>query len=202
MITSLALLFLVSSAAPSGGAAPDAGVKAGAAEVVRAEAAAKPAVEAEAKVVTGGALAADPKLAAEPEIPKAEPPELAAEELNLGWTLVRTLVVLRLVIGLAYLVLNVGLRRLLGIKQAVGANIVTILERVPLDQKRALFVIEAAGEVLLIGGADGNLSLISKLDPAAVEKVRAAAPPSVRVQLSPLVQKLLGRKDPLPPTKP
>jgi flagellar biogenesis protein FliO len=144
----------------------------------------------------------EPKLVAEPEIPRAEPPELAADELNLGWTLVRTLVVLGLVIGLAYLVLNVGLRRLLGIKQAVGANIVTILERVPLDQKRALFVIEAAGEVLLIGGADGNLSLISKLDPAQVEKVRAAAPPSVRVQLSPLVQKLLGRKDPLPPTKP
>jgi flagellar biogenesis protein FliO len=77
---------------------------------------------------------------------------------------------------------------------------VTVLERVPLDQKRSLFVVEAAGEVLLVGGGDGSLSLISKLDRAEVDKLRAAAASSRGpAQLSPFLQKLLGRKDVPPP---
>jgi flagellar biogenesis protein FliO len=148
---------------------------------------------------SAGAPVVVPTLVPEPELPKSEPPELAAEELNLGWALVRTVVVLGLVIGLAYLILNVGLRKLLGIRPSVGAKIVTILERVTLDQKRSLFVIEAAGEVLLVGGAEGTLALISKLDAAEVARLRAASPPESAVQLSPLLQKLLGRKD-VPPS--
>jgi flagellar biogenesis protein FliO len=77
---------------------------------------------------------------------------------------------------------------------------VSVLERVTLDQKRSLFVVEAAGEILLVGGGDGSLSLISKLDRAEVDKLRAASP-SQPLQLSPFLQKLLGRKDaPPPPT--
>lgn len=136
----------------------------------------------------------------EPEIPRSEPPELAAEDLNLGWTLARTMLVLAMVIALAWLTLNVGLRRLMGIRPTVGTNLVSVLERVTLDQKRSLFVVEAAGEILLVGGGDGSLSLISKLDRAEVDKLRAANP-NQPVQLSPLLQKLLGRKDaPPPPT--
>lgn len=135
----------------------------------------------------------------EPEIPRSEPPELAAEELNLGWTLFRTMLVLAMVVALAWLTLNVGLRRLLGIKPVVGTSMVTVLERVTLDQKRALFVVEAAGEVLLVGGGDGALSLISKLDRAEVDRLRAASAASAPVQLSPFLQKLLGRKAPPAP---
>jgi flagellar biogenesis protein FliO len=100
-----------------------------------------------------------------------------------------------MVIMLVYLTLNVGLRKLLGIKPPVGTAIVTVLERVALDQKRALFVVEAAGEVLLVGGSDHNLSLISKLDAAEVAKLRAAKPSQPAVLSSPLLQKLLGRRD-------
>lgn len=137
---------------------------------------------------------------AEPEIPRSVPPELEGGDLDLGWTLLRTMLVLAMVVLLAWLTLNVGLRRLLGIRPVVGTRLVTVLERVPLDQKRALFVVEAAGEVLLIGGGDGALSLISKLDRAEVDRLRTeteGAPGSP--QLSPFLQKLLGRKPP-PPT--
>ena len=137
---------------------------------------------------------------AEPEIPKSEPPELAAEEFSLGWTLVRTMIVLAMVVALAYLTLNVGLRRLLGIRAPVGTSLVTVLERVPLDQKRSLFVVEAGGEVLLIGGGDSALSLITKLDRAEVDKLRAT-PPASAIQLSPFLRKLLGRKE-APPAAP
>jgi flagellar protein FliO/FliZ len=139
-------------------------------------------------------------LVAEPEVPRSEPPFGAQDgELDLGWTLARTMVVLGLVVALVYLTLNVGLRKLLGIRPVVGASVVTVLERVPLDQRRSLFVVEAAGEVLLIGGSDASLSLLSKLDRAEVERLRAARAAGQPVQLSPLLQKLLGRKDAAPP---
>ena len=135
----------------------------------------------------------EPGRLAEPEIPRSEPPELAAEEFSLGWTLLRTMIVLAMVVALAYLTLNVGLRRLLGIRAPIGTSVVTVLERVTLDQKRSLFVVEAGGEVLLIGGGDSALTLITKLDRTEVDKLRSAAPSSP-VQLSPFLRKLLGRK--------
>ncbi len=140
----------------------------------------------------------EPGRLAEPEIPRSEPPELAAEEFSLGWTLLRTMIVLAMVVALAYLTLNVGLRRLLGIRSPVGTSVVTVLERVALDQKRSLFVVEAGGEVLLIGGADSALTLITKLDRKEVDKLRAALPSSP-VQLSPFLRKLLGRKEAIAP---
>lgn len=136
---------------------------------------------------------------AEPEIPPSVPPDLAAQDLDLGWTLVRTMMVLGLVVALAWLTLNVGLRKLLGIKPSLGTSVVTVLERVPLDQKRSLFVVEAAGEVLLVGGGDSGLSLISKLDRAEIDKLRAAQATASPIQLSPFLQKLLGRKEAPPP---
>ena len=138
---------------------------------------------------------------AEPEIPRSEPPELAAEDFSIGWTLVRTMIVLAMVVALAYLTLNVGLRRLLGIRAPVGTPVVTVLERVALDQKRSLFVVEAGGEVLLIGGGDAALSLITKLDRAEVDKLRSS-PGTTSVQLSPFLRKLLGRKEPAPAVQP
>ena len=102
---------------------------------------------------------------AEPEIPVTPSPVSKDDELNLGWTLIRTAVALGFVVLLVYLTLNVGLRRLLGIRPLVGTSMVTVLERVPLDQKRVLYVVRAAGEVLLLGASDSSVSLISKLDP-------------------------------------
>lgn len=168
--------------------APAAPVEAPAAEAVEA-----PETPAPAADLTGA-------LIPEPEIPRSEPPELAGgDELNVGWTLVRTMVVLGMVIALVYLTLNVGLRKLLGIRPTAGTSMVTVLERVPLDQRRSLFVVEAAGEVLLIGGSDNSLTLLSKLDRAEVDRLRAARATGRPVQLSPFLQKLLGRKDAPPP---
>ncbi len=120
----------------------------------------------------------------------------AGEDTSLGWMLLRTLVVLGFVVMLAYVSLNWGMRKLLGLKSpAMNGALVSVLERVPLDQRRSMFVIKAAGEYLLVGGAEQSLSLISKLDTAEVEKIqsaqRSAAP---ALTLSPFLQKLLARK--------
>lgn len=128
------------------------------------------------------------------ELPKDEKPP---EELNLGWTLVRTMVVLGIVIMAIYITLNFGLRKLMGISPVPrGQSVVTVVERIPLDQKRAMFVVKAGGEYLLVGGADGALQLITKLDTAEVEKAQASRPPPLA--LSPFLQKLLKRRDAVP----
>jgi flagellar protein FliO/FliZ len=122
------------------------------------------------------------------------------EDLSLGKALFQTVVVLGLVILLAWFTLNVGLRRLLGIQAPQGGPpVVQVLERVALDQKRTLFVVRAGSEVLLIGGSDASLGLITKLDPLDVEKARALAPQPLKLKMSPFLQKLLGRKDAAPP---
>lgn len=135
-----------------------------------------------------------------PQIPQGQPPELGEQDMSLGWVLFRTLVVLGLVVASAYLILNLGLRRLLGVKAVGGPVVINVLERVPLDTKRALFVVKAAGEYLLIGGADASLNLIAKLDTAEVEKLRADAKAS-SLTLSPLLEKLLSKKTVKAPPK-
>ena len=167
---------------------------------------AAPALAREGPGAAPAAAAASPAAPApapavpEPELPRAEPPELAAGELDLGWTLVRTAVVLGLVIALVYLTLNVGLRRLLGLKGLGGPGLVKVLERVPLDQRRTLYVVEAAGEVLLVGASDGSLGLITRLDAAEVSRQRQppVPPRPGEAQPSPLLRRQLGSR-PAPP---
>ncbi|MBE2250979.1 MAG: flagellar biosynthetic protein FliO [Myxococcus sp.] len=136
---------------------------------------------------------------AEPEIPPSEPPELLRDsELGLGWALVRTLVVLAMVVVLAWFSLNVVLRRVMGLGPAAGRRgIVNVVERVPLDQKRTLYVVRAGDEVLLLGGSDLSVTFLTKLDAGVLEQ--SAAKPAGQVALSPFLQRLLGRKDAPPP---
>ena len=136
------------------------------------------------------------------QVPELELPtselDSKGEDLNLGWTLVRTALVLGIVVSLIYLTLNIGLRKLLGIKPPTSRGLVTLLERVPLDQKRSLFLIRAGSEVLLLGGSDASLQLITKLDASEVEKLQQHRPPAVAI--SPFLLKLLKRRDvPAPP---
>ena len=108
--------------------------------------------------------------------------------------LVKTFLVLGVVVALIYLVLNFGLRRLMGIPLAgPGGGLVTVVERIPLDLKRSLFVVRAGGEYLLLGGGEANLSLITKLDAAEVERLR---PPSGLgdQRPTPFLVKLLRRR--------
>jgi flagellar protein FliO/FliZ len=120
------------------------------------------------------------------DLPRPDVSSEVLQEANLGWALVRTFVVLCLVLAIIYFTLSVGMRRLMGIVPARGGGLIRVLQRVSLDQKRVLYVVRAGQEVLLLGGSDASLNLISKLDPAEVEKATAAVEPS------PFLAKLLG----------
>ncbi|EPX58083.1 Flagellar biosynthesis protein FliO [Cystobacter fuscus DSM 2262] len=145
--------------------------------------------------------------AAPPSAPVEVPPEsdltsgVEAPTESLGWMLMRTLVVFGGVMALIYLTLNVGLRKLMGLQGVpVGQqSVVSVVERLALDQRRTLFVVKAAGEYLLVGGGENGLQLLSKLDTGAVENIRSAPPPSNVMPLSPFLKKLIARRDATPP---
>ncbi|MCY0996654.1 flagellar biosynthetic protein FliO [Myxococcus sp. MISCRS1] len=137
---------------------------------------------------------ASPPVWEDPSIDAAAAAE--AEPESMGWMLVRTLMVLGAVVASIYLTLNVGLRRLMGLQSTSTGRqtVVSVVERLPLDPKRALFVVKAADEYLLVGGGEAGLQLLSKLDAEAVERIRAQRPQTNVVPLSPFLQKLLSRR--------
>lgn len=158
-----------------------------------------PAAGLEAQPGTGAPSAAPATPRAEPkwEDPTLEQPAGAGEEQeSLGWTLVRTLLVLGAVVASIYLTLNVGLRKLMGLQSVASGRqpLVSVVERLPLDPKRSLFVVKAADEYLLVGGGEAGLQLLSKLDPEAVSRIQEQRPQTKVVPLSPFLQKLLSRR--------
>ncbi|WP_426750658.1 flagellar biosynthetic protein FliO [Myxococcus sp. Y35] len=154
----------------------------------------------DAELTGAGARRAEPGWGSPPgdTLPEAEEPE------SLGWALVRTLLVLGVVVASIYLTLNVGLRKLMGLQGAAMGRqpLVSVVERLPLDQRRSLFVVKAADEYLLVGGGEGGLQLLSKLDVEAVERIRAQRPQTNAVPLSPFLQKLLSRRGGGSPSQP
>ncbi|WP_257454112.1 FliO/MopB family protein [Archangium lipolyticum] len=139
--------------------------------------------------------AADPFSSTEPAGPGLE-----EEPESLGWMLTRTLLLFGAVLASIYLTLNVGLRKLMGLQGVATGRpaVVSVVERIPLDQRRTLFVLKAAGEYLLVGGGESGLQLLSKLDTEAVERIRSERPPANVIPLSPFLQKLLARRNASP----
>lgn len=68
---------------------------------------------------------------------------------------------------LAVCALAVVSLRLLG-RRAAGQPTrgLRVVARLPLDARRTLFVVEAAGRSLLVGAGDGPLTLLAELDPS------------------------------------
>lgn len=131
-----------------------------------------------------------------PDFTQPSPPPVPEESLS--GQLVRTVLVLGIVVVLVYLTLNVGLRRLMGLRARSGAgSVISVLERIPLDQKRALFLVKAGGEYLLVGGAESGLGLIAKMDGPEVERLMRERP-AAQIALSPFLQKLLAKRGPPP----
>lgn len=125
-----------------------------------------------------------------------------AEDESLLWTLVRTFLVLGFVIACVYVVLNFGLRRMMGLKAtgAGGVNaLVTVVERIPLGPKQTLLVLKAAGEYLLVGSSDSGMNLIAKLQTEEVERLQAERS-TATASMSPFLQKLLSRGGHPPPS--
>lgn len=79
-----------------------------------------------------------------------------------GAALLQTLSALVLVCVLAWVLLRWGAKRGLGLGQGQRMR---VIERVALDARRSLFLVEVAGKVLLLGVGDGSApTLLSEID--------------------------------------
>ena len=92
-----------------------------------------------------------------------------------GLYLLQTLLALGAVCILAVVVLRLLSRRLHGGRR--GGRHLRVIEHLPLDQRRTLYLVEAAGRSLLLGATDGGgVRLIAELDRLDQEPSAAAAP--------------------------
>lgn len=93
-------------------------------------------------------------------------------------TFVRMVLALCIILAAVYLTLNFGLRRLMQMRSPTSGpdGMVQVVDRIPLDQRRMMYVVRAGAEYLLVGGGDAGLSLITRLDAAEVAQRLAARP--------------------------
>ena len=89
-----------------------------------------------------------------------------------GALAVRTLLSLLAVVALAVLVL-----RHLGRRFGRRGRALSLVDRLPLDGGRTLYLVEAPGRFLVLGGGGtGGLEVLAELDPEAVAEALAQAP--------------------------
>src|SRR5690348_1350850 len=94
-----------------------------------------------------------------------------AEMPGLGGSIALSFVSLGLVCLLAYLALRWLSRR--GVGQ--GSGPLRVVARCPLEPRRSVYLVEAAGRCFLVGVGDGPMALLAEVDPAAVATGVAAA---------------------------
>ena len=87
----------------------------------------------------------------------------------------QTVMALAFVCGLAYLIFRVILPRLSGVGFSTN-NMVRVIDRIGLEARKNLYVIEVAGRFLLIAASESGVQLIAELDAeAAAEAERELA---------------------------
>jgi flagellar protein FliO/FliZ len=91
---------------------------------------------------------------------------------DMGAYLLSTTLALAVVCALA-----VGLLKALGRKRPEAGARLRVIERLPLEARRSLYLVEAGGRHLLVGVGDGAMTTLAELDPAAGEAVVTVAPP-------------------------
>ncbi|HEX8721610.1 MAG TPA: flagellar biosynthetic protein FliO [Pyrinomonadaceae bacterium] len=105
--------------------------------------------------------------------------------MNFLLMLLETLLALGLVCGLAYFVFRLALPRLNAVRSA--NSMVRVVDRVGLDPRKSLYVVEVAGRWLLIGASEAGVHLVSELDAKSAEEAageleRRRSTPSPSVQ--------------------
>jgi len=106
------------------------------------------------------------------------------------WALLQTLVALGIVCSVAYVTLRVILPKLGGLGLRRPTGLMHIVDVLPLEPRRTLYVVEVNGKYLLVGVSEAGLQVMETLDAAAVEKHLAARETS---QPPPLLAQSVGR---------
>jgi len=126
--------------------------------------------------------------------------EMARADESTGWVVLSWLLALGIVVLSIYLSLHFGLRKLMGLKGFSGGRgrLLSVVEKLPLDPRKSLYVVKAANDYWVVGVADESMSHIGSLPRDEVDALRKQAE-SQEVVLSPLLEKILTRKKKTPP---
>lgn len=107
-----------------------------------------------------------------------------------GWYLAQTLLALAAVCLIAIVALRYGLRRLSGFGGREGGRI-KVIERVAVDAKRSLYLVDVGGRVLLLGAGDGQVTLLAEIDAATLPPV----PERRRLAFRDILSRATGKPD-------
>lgn len=78
-----------------------------------------------------------------------------------GLYLLQTLLALGAVCALAYVVLRWGAKRLYGVGRP--GQQMRLVERLPLDPRRSLYLVEVSGRQLLVGSSENGVTLLTEV---------------------------------------
>jgi flagellar protein FliO/FliZ len=84
------------------------------------------------------------------------------ETLNFIWMLFLTFLALAIVCGLAYFVFRIILPKLN--VSLSSKSMIRIVDRIGLDSRKSLYIIEVADEYMLISVSENGVQMVSKLD--------------------------------------
>lgn len=85
-----------------------------------------------------------------------------AQTRSLTWQLLRTVIALGFVIALIFLIAKVAMPRLTRLAGVKGTGRIKVLERMPLDAKTALYLLELDGkEQILIAATGQNVKVLT-----------------------------------------
>ncbi len=112
----------------------------------------------------------------------------AQEDLgSLLGALFKMLAVLALICLMAYFLLGKVLPRLMRVPMPTASQkLLTVVDRLPIDQKRTILVVAVGDQHFLVGAADAGINLISRLDDETVRTALQNAPASGSGPLSAL----------------
>lgn len=90
--------------------------------------------------------------------------EFGKGSVDFTWLFLKTMLAMLVVISLAVVSLRFFLPRLTWNRQIKGRTSFKILDRIPLDTKKGLYVVEVEGRRLLLGASEHHVGLITELE--------------------------------------
>jgi flagellar protein FliO/FliZ len=114
------------------------------------------------------------------------------DDINFGALFLRMLVFLGLTVLLIVFILKKVLPLLVPGAQKFSTKTIRVLERVPIDQRKSLLVVEVQEKTYLLGSAEGQINILMELDREKIFSQETSVPK--QGSFSEILKKTLSRQ--------